>query len=369
MLKRSITLGLTSGLAIALLGSVAAAQASDWNQLFNGKDLTGWDVYLNPATKQDKAEAASESIGLNPEGQTTVVVQPDGSVRLEGRIWGGMNTKESYRDYHFRLETRWGEAKFAPRLDRQRDSGIIFHAQLPHGAFGGHWMGGCEYQVQERDFGDFYPLTTPRVTTYLDPQESKVDCYAPNGMVKEGHQKRVQRSVKREMPHGEWNVCEVIARHDEVVHITNGLVNNRYSHVRDRTAKTETVLDSGMIQLQSEGAEVFYRKIELRSLGKAALSRAVCPFDAPSAEVRLTLKPQTVTFTNRGDRATDVVAFELIGRQASEVIIDLPNLPTSLKPGESITVQVSRADGPGSLHVDLRVETLAGPATSQALLR
>jgi hypothetical protein len=69
-----------------------------------------------------------------------------------------------------------------------------------------------------------------------------------------------------ERSHGEWNVCEVVAWGGIGIHQLNGkvvlvLMNPRY--VEDGR---ETPLVRGRLQVQSEGAEIFYRTIETRRL-------------------------------------------------------------------------------------------------------
>lgn len=62
-----------------------------------------------------------------------------------------------------------------------------------------------------------------------------------------------------EAPTGEWNRSEVICDRDTIRNIVNGKVVN-YA--------TESSHTFGKIQLQSEGAEIFFRRVELLPLGK-----------------------------------------------------------------------------------------------------
>ena len=74
------------------------------------------------------------------------------------------------------------------------------------------------------------------------------------------------RSANFERPHGEWNTLELICFENKSIHIVNGevvmiLQNSRY--VEDGK---KVPMNKGRIQLQSEAAEVFYRKIQLKNL-------------------------------------------------------------------------------------------------------
>jgi Domain of Unknown Function (DUF1080) len=62
-----------------------------------------------------------------------------------------------------------------------------------------------------------------------------------------------------EKPAGEWNRMEVICDGDSITNIVNGYVVN---------IGTKSSLTKGKIIFQSEGAEIFFRKIEIRPLIK-----------------------------------------------------------------------------------------------------
>ena len=62
-----------------------------------------------------------------------------------------------------------------------------------------------------------------------------------------------------EKPAGQWNRMEVFCQGDTITNIVNGFVVN---------IGTKSSLTQGKIQFQSEGAEVFFRRIELHPLKK-----------------------------------------------------------------------------------------------------
>jgi len=64
----------------------------------------------------------------------------------------------------------------------------------------------------------------------------------------------------------DWNVCEVIAWGNVGIHILNGEVVLVLTNPRFKEGGREIALTHGKIQLQSEGAEVFYRKAEVRPI-------------------------------------------------------------------------------------------------------
>ena len=68
-----------------------------------------------------------------------------------------------------------------------------------------------------------------------------------------------KKTKDAEKPTGEWNTVEVVCDGDKITNIVNGVVVNE---------GTDASVTKGQILLQSEGAEVFYRKVELTPLSK-----------------------------------------------------------------------------------------------------
>jgi hypothetical protein len=76
--------------------------------------------------------------------------------------------------------------------------------------------------------------------------------------------RRVKRSHDCEVEG--WNTVEVIVRGDNSVHIINGKTNNATIRMEHKVADKWIPLAKGKILLQQEGAEVFYRNIEIKRL-------------------------------------------------------------------------------------------------------
>jgi uncharacterized protein YycO len=69
-----------------------------------------------------------------------------------------------------------------------------------------------------------------------------------------------------EKPNGEWNTIEVYSVNGNSLHLVNGNVNNRVYNARHIVDGVEVPLTKGKIQLQSEGAEIFYRDVQIRQI-------------------------------------------------------------------------------------------------------
>jgi hypothetical protein len=273
-------------IAISIISSVGAESKQDWKPLFNGKNLEGWYKVLRGKKKnEDPNHLIQVHDGMIHMGK-------DAEAGSE-QPFGFISTEKEYSDYHLRFEYKWGTKKFAPRdgEETKRDAGVLYHV------VGGDevWPRSVECQVQEGDVGDIFTVFT-RVTASVDPKSTNavlnvmtnaagvvktnmlphVEFLAPSegGIPFEqgvsGNIRRVQRHPMAE--HDGWNTVEVIVRGDNAIHIINGVTNNIASNISQMVKGEWVPLKSGRITLQVEGAEVFYRNVQLHSL-----SRAVSP--------------------------------------------------------------------------------------------
>ena len=77
---------------------------------------------------------------------------------------------------------------------------------------------------------------------------------------------RCRRWVDAEKPNGEWNTLELICLGADSIHIVNGTVVMRLHNAQRLDGPAPAPISSGQISLQTEGAEVYYRDIEIRPL-------------------------------------------------------------------------------------------------------
>lgn len=259
-----------------------ATEENSWEILFNGENLEGWYTYERrpestsevPGLNRDDEGNYLEPIGLNkdPLQVFTIVTEDDApAIRISGEVFGILVTQKEFENYHLSVQFKWGTAKHPPRTNQKRDSGILYYSVGKEGAWGGVWMRSLECQVQEGDCGDYYSVDTVLVDipATLDEDSEQYD-YDPDAEVRTFSPDRsvCHRSVDYENPTGEWNTIEIYAVGDRAVHLVNGHVNNRISTIRQIYDGIEVPLTKGKIQLQSEGAEVFYRNIKIRSIDK-----------------------------------------------------------------------------------------------------
>jgi hypothetical protein len=237
---------------------------------FNGKNFDGWYTFL----RDHKLEDPDNVFSINAEGHLVI----------SGREFGGITTKASYGNFHLVTEWKWGERTWellTPKVlarpkGSSRDAGILVHGTGPDGAAYGNWLESIEAQIIEGGVGDILvvggektPLLTCNVIT-----ENKQVYFHPEGkpVTKKGGRFNwwgrdpawtdtlgIRDKFNVEKPHGEWNRLEVVCDGDAVTILLNGFVVNHGT----KSNRTE-----GKIQIQSEGAEIIFRKVEVRPLIK-----------------------------------------------------------------------------------------------------
>jgi hypothetical protein len=267
----------TNIILLIVLSHLAFHQTvAQWRPLFNDKNLDGWDTYLGPAYDSvKKTFDTTRVLGLNNDPDKIFsAVKVDGrpAIRISGEHFGGISTKESFANYHLKLEFKWGQKKSNPRKDRVRDSGILYHAVGKHGADFGFWMRSQEFQVEEGNVGDYWGVAGGSFEVQATLYDKKY-VYDPRGQLFTFNEKskvgrNCVKSEDAEKPSGQWNSVEIYCLGDTAVHVINGRVNMILFHSAQLDKGTLNRLSSGKIQIQSEGAEVFYRNIQIEKIKK-----------------------------------------------------------------------------------------------------
>ena len=199
--------------------------------LFDGKTMKGWYVFFD---KREKDQ--------DPDHVFTIA---DSCFHVSGQNFGYLSTEKEYANYKLTLSYKWGEKKWPPRDKAIRDAGIIYHAVGEDIV----WCNGMEFQIQEGDTGDLFLIGGKENNPAVTVKDKKY-----------GGTKSIDRVVKwstEEKPQGEWNQCVLICKGKKFEHWVNGkLVMSGETEGREK----------GKIQLQSEGAEIWYRDITLEAL-------------------------------------------------------------------------------------------------------
>jgi len=253
--------------------ATAQAAAADGKKVlyrFDGKSLDGFYTFIRDRGRD-----------TDPKKVFTVV---DGMIRISGEEWGCLTTHKEYENYRLIAEFKWGQKTFAPREDRARDCGILLHSVGKDGAYGGIWMNSIECQMIEGGTGDIlvvgdksdkFAVTCP----VAEEKQGSSHVYKPGGKLVTIHGGRINwwgrdpewkdkkdfRGPKDvEKPIGQWNRLECVADGGKIVITLNG---KRVNEAVDCKPQ------KGRIQIQSEAAEVFFRRFEVIALSKGAAAR------------------------------------------------------------------------------------------------
>lgn len=244
-----------------------------WRYLLDGADLTGWDTYLGPQfPPAGEDRTGMEPIGLNKDPkQVFSMVTEDGqkALHITGEQFGGISTTDVFENYHLQLQFKWGKRKWHPRENSKMDSGVLYHAVGEHGQDWGYWMQSQEFQIQEGDCGEYWGLVGAGFDIRAKKQGEKDWVYDPGGELttfseKSAAGRHCMKPGNPEKPAGEWNTIDLYCVGDTAVHVVNGQVVMVLLHSRRPGASGGSEpLTKGKIQLQSEGAEVYYRNIRI----------------------------------------------------------------------------------------------------------
>ncbi|CDF79535.1 conserved hypothetical protein (DUF1080) [Formosa agariphila KMM 3901] len=259
-------------------------KADTWEHLLD-LELSNWDAFVGAPHHTvaiegyEKGNGMDEGtpLGLNNDPLnvfTTVELDGEPVLKVSGEIYGAVTSKKEYENYHLSLMFKWGEKKYEPRLDKPMDSGVLYHAIGEEGAFWNCWMQSQEFQIQEEDCGDYYTIAGTGADIRAIKKENPnsdwdIFIYNPNSDYKQfktGEDGRCRKSENYGKLEG-WNQIDLVCLGDKAYHIVNGKVvlvmENSVTYNENDVAKP---LTKGKIQLQSEGAEIYYKDIKIRSV-------------------------------------------------------------------------------------------------------
>jgi hypothetical protein len=178
----------------------------------------------------------------------------NGVLHITGQYYGYLATKETnLANYKLVAEFKWGEKTWSPRETNACDSGILVHG----GGKDQVWPKSIEAQIIEGGTGDILVVSGAYLTVdgvTKGPQIARFDRPGRNPWRDE---KGFRGPHEIEKPRSEWNQMEVLCDGDKVSIAVNG-------HKTLEGVKASP--HSGKILIQSEGAEIFFRRLDLYPL-------------------------------------------------------------------------------------------------------
>jgi hypothetical protein len=234
-------------------------------KLFNGKNLDGWYTFLQNRGKNN-----------DPKKVFTVT---EGMIRISGEEWGCITTNEEFENYRIVAEFKWGDKTYEPRLANARDCGLLLHSQGEDGSSQGIWINSIECQIIEGGTGDIIVVGDGTdnfsvTCTVASEKQGNSFIFKPGGINETINSGRInwlkrdpewkdilgfrgKQDVEKSV--GEWNTLECVADGDQLSFFLNGILVNEATKVKPQ---------KGRIQIQSEAAEIFFRRVELTHLPK-----------------------------------------------------------------------------------------------------
>lgn len=235
-------------------------------RLFDGHSTDGLDTWLKD---------------LKSEDPNDVFRVTDGMLHITGNGLGAIYTRERYRDYHLILEYKWGSRTWHDRRNSARDSGLLVHSNGKCGGYYGIWMPSLEVNIIEGGVGDLVFVPGDDIAGRPVPLSLSVDVSRDRdqevvwdelGKRESFDLQNLSRINWRDRDpdwndkigfrgqndndslFGQWTRIDVLTDDGHIeVHVNGVKVNEAF----------DASPSEGQIQLQSEFAEIFFRRWEL----------------------------------------------------------------------------------------------------------
>ncbi len=202
-------------LVSCLLLPFAHAADTDHLVLFNGRDLTGWRLFL----AENKSEPAAATVS-------------DGIIHLASKTSGYLITEKTFSNYHLHAEWRWPKDAAA-----NTNSGVLVHLHGPDTV----WPLCFECQMKTSNAGQVVGMGLDIPAAPMDNKRKRAPKFAASS----------------EKPFGEWNTYEIFCRGDTIEAFVNGVRQNFVEKLP---------VSAGGIGLQLEGFPVDFRNVWLEKL-------------------------------------------------------------------------------------------------------
>jgi hypothetical protein len=248
--------------------------------LFDGRTLDDWQPWLgfaDPALTY-RGDPAARPIGTARDTAGDFAVRRiDGApvIWIKGETWGSLVHRADLRDYHLRLQYRWGAKTWAPRIGMPPNNGLLYHTHGAPGEVFGTWRPSMEFEIMQGSTGMAVAVggkVRARTTVTADPALIAPHLRfrvggRPIDMVNGTPTWNVEAATDAERPVGEWNTLDLYVLGDRAVHVVNGVPVAALTDIATIAPDgRREPLTHGHIQLQSEGAETWFRDITVEPI-------------------------------------------------------------------------------------------------------
>ncbi len=262
MKTKLITIATALMLLVPCTGAMAQKsnyKDRDFTTIFNGKNTDGWYLKIRSGDEELAKKVFSVEKGMlhifNDEFPDKYEIGKNNATH------GLIYTNKKYSKFILRFEYKWGDKIANNYSQYQYDAGCYYHVTNDK-----IWPSGIEYQVRYDDIndksytGDFY--INPEAKDFVRYTDGKGNFLAKEdgGVLtprrpKGGYQFKASEKVNANKLNGKWNECEIIVMEDKyAIHKLNGEIVNMGENLH---------FSNGVIGLQSETAEIFYRNVRI----------------------------------------------------------------------------------------------------------
>ena len=230
-----------------------------YKNLFNGQNLDGWYIKIksgNEVLGKEVFQVENGIIHVFKDFPDSAGMK-DNNCDTHGLIY----TNNKYSKFIFKFEYKWCKKIFNNFHKFQYDAGCYYHVYNDK-----IWPFGIEYQVRydhtkkRNHTGDYWASNTQFQWYSLDSVTFKLPSEGGLKMPIKSGEHRASLDADYNALNDEWNTCEVIVMGNEYsIHKLNGKIVNM---------ATNLSVGDGVIGLQSETAEIFYRNIMIKEFDK-----------------------------------------------------------------------------------------------------
>jgi hypothetical protein len=194
---------------------------------------------------------------------------------------GYIATNLEFENVHIRMEYKWGVKRFSPRTQTKRDNGILYGLVGPDKV----WPRCVECQIEETDVGDYFLVDGIRGVQDQHSNGLFGIGLGPGGWASSGVGAKKndppEPTTGRKIKDGDfeklndWNLVEVIWQGDRSAHLVNGRAVNAISMLQQPDPQNPgkfIPLTRGKIAIEIEFAEIWFRRIEVKSLTQSAMA-------------------------------------------------------------------------------------------------
>jgi Domain of Unknown Function (DUF1080) len=257
--KQSLKLAVITLVIMGIMGacnvSKNAVSSDGFTPLFNGKNWNGWHLKI----RNNDSVLVEKLFAIEKDGTIHAFRDFTDSMELntgKNTTHAMFFTNKKYSKYIFKFEYKWGKKIFNNFAQFQYDAGMYYHIYEDN-----IWPKGLEYQIRYDHIknvnhtGDFWAKWIT-IQWYAKNNNFLLPENGGEKTASKGSEHLALEAAKYNGLNDKWNECEVIVMGNEyAIHKLNGQIVNMATNL----GKSD-----GIIGLQAETAEVFYRNIKIK---------------------------------------------------------------------------------------------------------